>query len=84
VNLEFIGDTLKYLLKARIIGRTEIGGHAYADQYNDYFLSLGELHHSPQVVGTLREAKSPEPVITSKLDDQMGRPVVGQQSGQAL
>ncbi len=82
--MKFVGDTLKYLLKACIVSRAEIGGHAYADQYNGYFLSLGELHHLPQVVGTLLEAKSPETVVASKLDDQMGRPMIGQQPGQSL
>jgi len=84
VNAKFVGDTLKNLLKAGIIGRTEIGRHAYADQQNLYFLSLGELHHLPQVVGALLEAKSPEPVVATKLYDQVSRMMISQQSRQAL
>jgi len=69
VNRKFIGDTRKNLLKACIIGGAEIGRHAHADQYNRYFLSLRELHHLPQVVGTLIEAESPEPIVATQLDD---------------
>ena len=84
VNLAFRADRFEDLLKAGVVGRTEIGRHAYPDeQYGDRLL-FGESHHLSQVVGSLGEAESAQAIVAAKLDDQVAWLVLAQQRGQAL
>lgn len=84
VNPGFAGNLIENLLEARIVGRTQIGRHANADQqYRDRLL-FGEAHHLPQVVGTLPEAESAQPIVAAEFDDQVAGLVLAQQAGQAL
>ena len=84
VNLAFRADRFENLLKAGVVGCTEIGRHAHPDEQYANRLLFGESHHLPQVIGTLGEAKPAQSIVAAELDDQVAGLVLAQQRGQAL
>ena len=71
VDTGFCGHLLENFLETGIIGRTEIGWHAYTDEQYGRCLLLCELYHLPEVVSALSKAEPAQAVVAAEFNDQV-------------